>query len=272
VAEDGRSARALKLHGAALVALAILALCTHPSSRLDAVDQIRAWLLTDAMGAPAMVSLSLLAWMLRVAWLLWRQVRLARGLPRAPAPPAALAAAIARTGCGPLLCVTGAGCVAFCAGALRPVVVIGDELASRLRPAELDAVLIHEQDHVNRREPLRRAVCHAAADVLFYAPLVRWWAERQAARAELRADRAAIERLGRRPVAGALLALGSSRQHQLGTVAFAGGGRLRVAQVLGEPVTQPAPRASTVALSWLGTCLALGAFACLLQLALGSLP
>jgi len=129
---------------------------------------------------------------------------------------------------------------------------------------ELDAILLHEQDHARRFEPLVRAAYDAAARVFFYVPLVRWWSRRSIEDAELRADRAALDRLGRRPVAAALWALGGSPSIQ-GTAAFGGVAELRVAQVLGDPLPRRAPEWSLLSASTMGICLAFQVAFCLVQ-------
>jgi beta-lactamase regulating signal transducer with metallopeptidase domain len=67
-------------------------------------------------------------------------------------------------------------------------------------------VLVHEAEHARRRDPLRRLAGRAAADVLFWLPLVSWWTSGRLEDAELAADRAAIDRVGRTPLARALRA------------------------------------------------------------------
>lgn len=198
-----------------------LLLCPHRSACLRALTQVSVWAAVGAKTGLPLLALSLLIWAVRAGWLTHRAGRLVAALPRAAAVPGGLTEALARSGARRVVCVATDAPVAFCAGALRPRVVVSIELVARLRPEELDAVLIHEQDHARRREPLMRAAYQAAAETLFYMPLVRWWSQQQAARAELRADRAAIQRLGARPVAGALLALGSGGM-LTGSAAFTG--------------------------------------------------
>jgi beta-lactamase regulating signal transducer with metallopeptidase domain len=79
-------------------------------------------------------------------------------------------------------------------------------MVAALADEELEAVLVHEAEHARRRDPLRRLAGRAAADVLFWLPLVGWWSRRRLEDAELAADRAAIDRVGRRPLARALRA------------------------------------------------------------------
>src|SRR5207248_2087576 len=151
--------------------------------------------------------------------------------PRMERPPARLADALARNGVRRVRCVSSPAPLAFCTGALRPVIVVSDGLAGRLQDDELDAVLLHEQQHVRDREPLVRAACEAAAGMLFFVPIARWWAQRRTEEAELRADRSAVSQVGRGPVAAALCTLDVAIPSE---AAFAGVATLRVAQLLGD--------------------------------------
>jgi hypothetical protein len=261
--------RRLVLAGLSAVAASAavgLLLCPHRADCLHALTEVSVWAAAAARTALPLLSLSLLVSMVRAGWLVRRAGRLIGALPTTTAPPC-LREALARTGTRRVVCIAVEAPVAFCAGGLRPQVVISNGLVERMRPDELDAVLIHEQDHARRREPLLRALRQAAAEVLFYVPLVRWWSQQQAVQAELRADRAAIQRLGARSVAGALRML-DSVSGLGGSVAFAGAGAMRVAQVLGDPVPRPGPDLSLVGISVLGPYAAFAAMSCIVQLAL----
>jgi len=244
-----------------------LLLCPHRGACLSALGQVSVWAAAAARSGLPLLALSLLVSAVRVGWLTHRASRLVAALPRAAGMPDGLRDALIRTGTRRVVCVAAEAPVAFCAGALRPRVVLSAELVQLLSPDELDAVLIHEQDHARRREPLVRAACQAGAEALFYVPLVGWWSQRHAAGAELRADRAAIRRVGARPVAGALLALGSGGG-SAGSAAFTGAGPLRVAQVLGDPLPRPAPHLSLVGISVFGPYVAFVAASCIVQLVL----
>jgi len=113
---------------------------------------------------------------------------------------------------------------------------------------------------------LIRAAHEAASEVFFYIPLVRWWSRRRLEDSELRADRVALERLGPKPVAAALWALGRSTAIQ-GVAGFGGVAELRVAQVLGDALPTRAPGLPLVAISGMGTYLALQVASCLVQAA-----
>jgi hypothetical protein len=120
---------------------------------------------------------------------------------------------------------------------MHPRILVTSRIVERLRDRELDAVLLHEQHHAKRRDPLRRAILRAAGDVYFFLPVLHWCAQRQLAKSELEADRVAIGRLGRRAVAGALWRVGAATGPK-GAAAFSGAAELRVAQVLGDPINK----------------------------------
>lgn len=130
---------------------------------------------------------------------------------------------------------------AFCAGLARPRVFISTALRERLAAGELRAVILHEASHARRRDPLCRALRVAAAEILFFAPCVSWWAERAAVVDELSADRAALQHCAVGDLAGALLLARSSRAAL--APSFDGAAASRIAHLLGEPLDLPAPPA-----------------------------
>ncbi|WP_405136364.1 M56 family metallopeptidase [Nocardia sp. NBC_01388] len=168
----------------------------------------------------------------RGIWLVGGSRRAVRSLVLVPIPPA-LRAAIDRTGVDSALCLSDPEASAFCAGLLWPRIRVTTGLVDRLSPTELDAVLLHEAEHARRRDPLRRIVFRSLADAGFLIPLFAWWAAREHELSELRADRAAIDAVGARPVAAALLAL-DSPSSTVGRAGFGGVATARVAQLLGD--------------------------------------
>jgi BlaR1 peptidase M56 len=131
----------------------------------------------------------------RIGWLAATTARALSALPQAPMPPA-LEAAAQRAGIARLRCLAGSDRTAFCAGLFRPRVYVTTATAS-LNANELDAILAHEAAHAHRHDPLRRLVTRAAADVIFWFPLLRWWLRTHVENAELHADKAAIDHAGR---------------------------------------------------------------------------
>ncbi len=91
---------------------------------------------------------------------------------------------------GPARVIEDARPIAFCAGLLRPRV--SDAAIDLLDAEALEAVLAHELQHAQRRDPLRAAIGRALARALFFVPGLRELARRQRALAELSADEAAV--------------------------------------------------------------------------------
>jgi Zn-dependent protease with chaperone function len=209
---------------------------------------------------------SVIAIAVRAAWLVVAAARAVAALPRASLPRA-LAGAARRAGVRRIRCVAGSGCIAFCAGLLRPGVYVTAAAAVTLTAGELDAVFSHEAAHARHRDPLRRLIARAAADTLFYLPLARWWSRRQAETAELRADQAAVGYAGRQAVASALLTVG-----QAGTAAaapaYGGVTDARIAQLLGDDLPARRPSPGLVIVSVLGLIAAVWLAMCLGQAAL----
>jgi len=243
-----------------------LLLCPHRADCLNALTRFDTWLSAGTTIAVPLAGASLAVWL---ALLIWRLVRVGfrlRALPRSHELPAVLVAAMSRTGVRKVGCLAADAPIAFCAGAFRPFILVSEGLVNHLRPSELEAVLLHEQEHVRTFEPLIRAAHETASEVFFYVPLVRWWSRRRLEDSELRADRVALERLGPRPVAAALWALGGTVSMQ-GVAGFGGVAELRVAQVLGDALPTRAPGLPLLAISGMGTYLALQVASCLVEAA-----
>lgn len=213
--------------------------------------------LTVAVALVAAGSVTAIA--VRAGFLAAATARAVATLERVTAPPATRAAAV-RAGIGELVCVTGDDRAGFCAGLLQPRVYV----TSSLSGLELEAVLAHEAAHARRRDPLRRVLARAAADVLFYLPLAAWWSDRQTERAELAADRAAIDRVGRKTVAVALLSAGSPATASA-TAAFDGATEARVAQLLGDDLPIRRPSTARILITLLGLVLAVSLAMCIGQ-------
>lgn len=273
-ASEGRQAVSEQRQRAVLAGLSIgiltcaggLALCPHRAQCLHALTQLDTWMSAGARVAAPLLAASVVAWLARVAWLLARAHQRVQTLPISESIPTALRAGMTRTALQRLTCLATDEPTAFTAGALRPRVLVSDGLVRRLGAEELDAVLLHEKEHVRSLEPLVRAALDSASEVFFYVPLLRWWSQRRLEDSELRADHAALERLGPRPVAAALWALGDSAAVE-GAAAFVGLARLRVAQVLGDPIPRRGPGLSLVLISGMGTYFAFQVASCLTQAA-----
>ena len=243
-----------------------LLLCPRRVECLNALTRADTWVSAGTRVAIPLAVGSVAIWMVLVIRRLVRVGLWMRSLPILGDLPPGLVAAMKRTGVQGVRCLAADAPTAFCAGAVRPRILVSEGVVNRLSPDELDAVLLHEREHVRTFEPLVRAAHDSAAEVFFYLPLVRWWSRRRLEDTELRADRAALERLGPRPVAGAIWALARGAAVQ-GAAAFASVAELRVAQVLGDPLPARAPGPALVAISAMGSYLAFQVASCVVQAA-----
>jgi Zn-dependent protease with chaperone function len=245
---------------ALLGALVVARLAWHPGRAICGQMTV-----AGCLGVAVLVvaALGVAAWIVRAGWLAVGAARAVAALARRPSPEPLVAAA-RRSGVGEVICLDSPASSAFCAGLLWPRVVVTAGMVASLAEEELDAVLVHEAEHARRRDPLRRLAGRAAADVLFWLPLVGWWSRRRLEDAELAADRAAIHRVGRTPLARALRATATPATPALGA-RFDGAGPARVTQLLGD---QPPPRRPPLAaclLSLLGLIVAVSLAMCVGQ-------
>jgi Zn-dependent protease with chaperone function len=105
----------------------------------------------------------------------------------------------------------------FCAGLLRPAVYVAEGTLSTSQPAELRAILAHEEHHRARRDPLRLLCARVVGDALRPLPGLGSLAERQAALAELAADAASVAAIGdAQPLASALARFDASDEPGVG--------------------------------------------------------
>lgn len=150
--------------------------------------------------------------------------------------------------------------LAHCIGVRRPHIVISEGVLRRLRDDELHAVLLHEAEHLRRRDPLRVLVARTLASLFVFLPLIEWLTLRFELAKELEADRAAMRALGgAAPLASALLALGA---HSGGAPVAAGAWSLtaaRIDQISGIDAERlmPRPRRGAVVVTALSVALAL---------------
>ncbi len=189
--------------------------------------------------AAVIVATLLAAWAARLVRVLAVSRRATSALEVA-APPDELTQAMDRTLIRNVRCLAASEPTAFCAGALQPKLHVSRGLIQILGSDELDAVLLHEAHHRRRFDPLRRAMTRSLADVVFFIPVLRWWADWQIERSELAADRAVLKRLGPRPLAGALWVVGQPAR-PVPAVAFTGAAEVRVAQLFGTPIRRCPP-------------------------------
>ncbi|PZR93655.1 MAG: hypothetical protein DLM67_13380 [Candidatus Nephthysia bennettiae] len=254
------------LAGLLLVCERWLTSCLGATPCLGGTASPREWL-TMGLGAGSLLLGGVgLAAAVRSVWLIMAFGWEARRLHQAECP-AALTGLARELGISRLHLLAAEESVAFCAGVFRPAVYLSVGVYGRLDQAQLEAVLLHELDHAVRREPVRRAVWRALREVAFFLPVLEWVLERRIERSELVADRRAIERLGPRPVAGALWVLGTDLAAP-DYAAFTGAAQPRAAQLLGDPIPRCLPRPSLLVASVLGAVFAIATVACAMEIPL----
>ncbi len=129
------------------------------------------------------------------------------------APPTALFGVALPTGTRVLLAPT---CIRpFCAGLVRPVIVLPRELQAPERSAEAIAVLRHEAAHLRTGDTRAQALLALLAIPLFCHPLFWWLCREVRFNSELLADDCAARTDGRHAYARALLTLAERDQPEL---------------------------------------------------------
>ncbi|MBN2171019.1 MAG: M48 family metalloprotease [Candidatus Krumholzibacteriota bacterium] len=161
----------------------------------------------DFAASPSLAALLLaaatLAWAACVLGRLAVLVRELRGIARVAGLPAAslqasrrrrLAAVLARTGI-PVGClhVSSEALMPAVTGLLRPRILLPLRLLDALSDRALAAVLLHEDAHRRRRDPLRAVLARVAAAVFCFHPLMGLLIRRLRESAELAADEAALD-------------------------------------------------------------------------------
>ena len=131
---------------------------------------------------------------------------------------------------------------ACCFGFLRPQIAITASLLTRLDDIEVTAVLAHERQHLRRRDPLRYLALHAVSAGAFMVPLMVALRERQEARMELAADRAALAVAPRGALAGALLAVLNTPRLPAAGVAGLTATEARITHLSGRVILPAIPR------------------------------
>lgn len=137
---------------------------------------------------------------------------------------------------------------AMTAGLLRPRIFISTALLELLEDDELEAVLLHEQDHVQHFDPLQVLMGRALSTAFFFVPLVSALVRRHQAAIELAADEYVLARQG--GVVGlsaAVLKLLHAQEIVPAVSGFGGMTNLRLSHLLDQPFVLPAvPRRATL--------------------------
>ncbi len=181
---------------AAAATLAAVSALFHPDQALDARAAAGDWrvlalalALTGAWAAGVIAALGALIRAHRAG-----HTPAARSLADCPPPIAArLRAAIDGTHIRPeTIAVSTRSSPPHVAGFVIPRIVIPARLIECLTADELRGILLHEELHRRRRDPLRIALARCAAAVFFFYPLARHVLRRLAAATELLCDEGAV--------------------------------------------------------------------------------
>lgn len=187
-------------HGFVQALASVGALCCHAFG-MGVVGHAAMGLIGMSV-AGILVASSLGAFSLRV----WRTQRLVHILTRVQTePPARLLNLATTLNLSPsLLLFSSPAPLAFCFGLWRPRIAVSTGLMSLLTDRELKAVLLHEDHHRRRHDPLRGLLAEVGAATFFFLPISAQLRDWFMASLELAADRYAISFTGRPPLAGAL--------------------------------------------------------------------
>jgi len=84
--------------------------------------------------------------------------------------------------------ITGGGQTPFCAGFLRPKILLANSFAGKLNIGELTAVLLHEKKHLKSLDVLKTLTIRFFCSLLFFLPAVKILAKKYYLSSELEAD------------------------------------------------------------------------------------
>jgi beta-lactamase regulating signal transducer with metallopeptidase domain len=86
--------------------------------------------------------------------------------------------------------------VALTMGFIRPVIVLSTGLINMLEEQELEAVIRHEEYHMQHHDALRAMPAYLLSKMMWYLPILRWCHHVLKISAEVEADRYAVARTG----------------------------------------------------------------------------
>lgn len=86
--------------------------------------------------------------------------------------------------------------VAFCMGILAPKIYLSNSLVKMMTPKELETIIIHEKQHLNRNDNLVLLLLQAIKNMFFFLPIVGDFVNYFHIRKEVLADRGVINELG----------------------------------------------------------------------------
>lgn len=146
--------------------------------------------------------------------------------------------------------------LALTVGLLAPRIIISTGLLQALAEDELEAVLLHEQSHLQHRDPLYLLLSRTLAGAFFFLPAGRTFCQRHEAAVELAADQYVIARQGGAlSLSSALVKLLRLAPARVPANLFTGVGDLRMAHLLGRDVSLPPVSLQLSVHSWIALAL-----------------
>lgn len=145
---------------------------------------------------------------------------------------------------------------AFCYGLMHPRICVTTALTECLNQPELEAVLLHEKYHLEKRDPLKVAVGKVVVTSLFFLPIVKSFYAKYLFAKELAADEEVVRKQGqRRNLASALAKLITLKGTATADLMRESGGvgliNHRIDSLLGEkPTSWGRPSSSAIAASF----------------------
>lgn len=121
-------------------------------------------------------------------------------------------------------------------GLRHPRIYCADDLAVRLAPEELRAVLLHERHHELERAPARLVLLGGLGTLAGRVDVMRDWLERERARLEIAADSFALASGASRPALASALVKLSPTAGLSPAPGFASAAELRLRALLGETI------------------------------------
>ncbi|QPC83119.1 M56 family metallopeptidase [Phototrophicus methaneseepsis] len=226
----------------------ILIIATICISTLSLCGWLIAWCLDGAnVKRPLFLGILLIVGIVILLWQIWRTQSCTKELLNLVKVdmPADVRTLISGRNIDPekVVLVQSSEPTAFCFGFLNPQVCLSTGLVNLLSKKQLQAVLLHEDYHRQRCDPLRILLLNTLCSTLFFLPFVQEWRRLFEIQLELNADQYAVELTGKGALAGALYQLLSHASHPTlinnkGVVAAGlSANNLRVAALLGNRST-----------------------------------
>lgn len=160
---------------------------------------------------------------------------------------------------------------AFCFGFLRPQIYISQELTKKLKPLELEAVLLHEEFHQINYDNLKILLVRFFARSFFLLPLFSELAHFYEKTKEIAADEYALEKIGNPKILAQALYVTLVNPNPYGQVLVGGIGvtNERIDRLLGKKVVSKS-RIRPYLLSFLILVIILAAFSYLPKISIAS--